>query len=144
MKALSLWQPWASLVVLGLKQYETRSWQTSYRGTLVIHAAKTWDEQQFEQWNRFEIRLDHTFAVPRGVALGTVELIGCFQTTPLLGLEVPLGSHEHIFGNWSPGRYAWKLANPIQFPEPIPCAGHQRLWEIGDSEWLTTIGRGDW
>lgn len=40
MKALTLWQPWASLVALGVKSIETRSWSTSYRGPLAIHAAK--------------------------------------------------------------------------------------------------------
>lgn len=40
MKALSLTQPWASLVAIGEKQIETRSWSTIYRGTLAIHAAK--------------------------------------------------------------------------------------------------------
>lgn len=41
MKALTLWQPWASLVALGVKSIETRSWSTPYRGQLAIHAAKT-------------------------------------------------------------------------------------------------------
>lgn len=39
MKALTLWQPWASLIALGVKTIETRSWSTSYRGPLAIHAA---------------------------------------------------------------------------------------------------------
>lgn len=132
MKAISLWQPWASLVILGLKQYETRSWKTSYRGTLVIHAAKTFELTQGISAIEFAALLgwEEMPAFPKGVALGTVDLIGCCYTTPLLGDEVSLGSPEHIFGNWSPGRYAWKLANPIAFAEPIPCAGHQRLWEV--------------
>jgi hypothetical protein len=41
MKALSLWQPWASAIAVGAKRIETRHWQTSYRGPLLIHAAKT-------------------------------------------------------------------------------------------------------
>lgn len=40
MKALSLWQPWATLIANGAKQIETRSWSTSYRGPILIHAAK--------------------------------------------------------------------------------------------------------
>lgn len=39
MRALTLWQPWASLVATGHKRFETRSWGTHYRGTLLIHAA---------------------------------------------------------------------------------------------------------
>lgn len=130
MKALSLWQPWASLVVLGLKQYETRSWKTAYRGTLVIHAAKTWNDDLLIDWNRFQLNAGRRFDVPRGVALGTVDLI---DICPVEILLTQLGfrySDEFYFGNYSPGRYAWKLANPILFAEPIPCAGHQRLWEV--------------
>ncbi len=41
-KALTIWQPYASLIAAGLKQYETRSWSTRYRGLLAIHAAKRW------------------------------------------------------------------------------------------------------
>lgn len=40
MKAISLWQPWATLIATGAKQIETRSWATSYRGPIAIHAAK--------------------------------------------------------------------------------------------------------
>lgn len=40
LRIITLWQPWASLIALGLKRYETRSWATSYRGKLAIHAAK--------------------------------------------------------------------------------------------------------
>lgn len=39
MKALTIWQPWASLLVSGQKKYETRSWATAYRGPIAIHAA---------------------------------------------------------------------------------------------------------
>lgn len=131
MKALSLWQPWASLVVLGLKQYETRSWKTSYRGTLVIHAGKEWNNDLEAQM----LSIEYAWGVDlkgalRGVALGTVELVDIFRTEAVLGKEVPDYSMESDFGDYTAGRYAWKLANPIAFPEPILCAGHQRLWEV--------------
>ena len=49
MKALSLWQPWASAIALGHKRIEPRHWTTSYRGLIAIHAAKRWtaDEREF-------------------------------------------------------------------------------------------------
>lgn len=43
MKALSLWQPWATLIAVGAKTFETRSWSTDYRGPLLIHASKNTD-----------------------------------------------------------------------------------------------------
>ena len=39
MKAITIWQPWASLIACGAKKYETRSWPTKYRGPIAIHAA---------------------------------------------------------------------------------------------------------
>lgn len=43
MRCITLWQPWASLVAIGAKTIETRSWGTSYRGPLAIHAGQAWD-----------------------------------------------------------------------------------------------------
>ena len=40
MKLISLWEPWATLMALGAKKVETRSWDTNYRGLLAIHASK--------------------------------------------------------------------------------------------------------
>jgi hypothetical protein len=50
MKALTLWQPWASLIALGAKTIETRSWSTKYRGPLAIHAAKRRPATWWSQW----------------------------------------------------------------------------------------------
>ena len=41
MKAISIHQPWASLIAFGEKRFETRSWKTDYRGPLLIHASRT-------------------------------------------------------------------------------------------------------
>lgn len=48
MKVISLLQPWASLVILGHKKIETRSWNTKYRGDLLIHASKRWDNNLYQ------------------------------------------------------------------------------------------------
>lgn len=45
MKAISIWQPWATLVAIGRKRVETRAWSTSYRGPIAIHAARRWDSK---------------------------------------------------------------------------------------------------
>src|SRR5262249_6870381 len=44
MKAISLWQPWASLMAVSAKKIEPRHWQTDYRGLVAIHAAKRFQE----------------------------------------------------------------------------------------------------
>ncbi len=48
MKVLTLTQPWATLVAIGAKRIETRSWKTNYRGKLAIHAAKTVREEELD------------------------------------------------------------------------------------------------
>lgn len=137
-KAISLWQPWASLCVLGLKQYETRHWSTAYRGTLVIHAAKRWTEEERETLLAFDdlfgivgdgSPLSALWTDKRlfGAALGTVELTAIYSTNNP-GMDRILSERETAFGNYAPDRYAWKLENPRLFAEPIPYRGQQGMW----------------
>jgi hypothetical protein len=117
-KALTLTQPWASLVMAGVKRIETRAGRTSYRGPLVIHAA-----------NR------SASGKPLGAALGIVQLV---DVVPIIGptdwgnLPADYGTLtplERELGDYSPGRYAWLLADPEPFPEPVPCRGSLGLWD---------------
>lgn len=132
MKALSLWQPWASLVALGAKKFETRSWATPYRGPLLIHAAKHWTKELVE------LSGDHTFfkhlckvnnrvsQLPKGTYLALVDLVEIFPVE--VAKSTGLISHEEYhFGDYSAGRFAWKLENVRKF-EPIPARGYQGLW----------------
>lgn len=131
-KAISLWQPWATLCVLGLKRYETRSWATPYRGELVIHAAKRWTEDEREMLMEFEdeFEIGAAKALWRdkrlfGAALGVVTLTAIYRTEEL---APKLSPQEYAFGNYDIGRYAWRLENPRLFPEPIPYRGQQGMW----------------
>lgn len=131
MKAISLWQPWATLVAIGAKQYETRSWSTNYRGPLAIHAAQRWTPEQKEIANTGFI----------GTALRAggyrVQPLGCFvcicDLVDILPTElVKVDLLESSFGDFSPGRFAWKLKN-IRILEPVkPWPGRQRLWAVSD------------
>src|SRR5271166_4355910 len=56
MKALTLTQPWATLVAIKAKRIETRSWRTSYRGPFAIHAGKS-----FPEWARAHVLYDWDF-----------------------------------------------------------------------------------
>lgn len=137
-KAISLWQPWALLCVLGLKQYETRHWSTAFRGTLVIHAAKRWTYEEEAYLLRFIdlyrlqsyaplIALQRAGKQSRwlGAALGTVQLTAIYRTE----LLVPkISEQERAFGNYEAGRYAWRLENPVLFAEPLPYRGEQGMW----------------
>src|SRR5579884_2404480 len=112
MKALSLFQPWASLVILGAKRYETRGWQTLYRGPLVIHACRRFPEELRGLCGREPFRrvfrgagFASWFDLPLGALLGTVELTDC-----RLAEEMPAGTEiELALRAYRAGRWAWQL-----------------------------------
>lgn len=133
MKTISLWQPWATLVALGVKRYETRSWPTNYRGPLAIHAAKR--PAKPVEWP-FGIRTalkESGFGwdgegLPYGCIVCTVELVNVVRTETMF---LPSTSRERWFGDYTPGRFAWRLAN-VQPVDNIPTRGSQGFWEIPD------------
>lgn len=142
MKALSLYQPWASLVALGLKRMETRSWATPYRGPLAIAASKRFPAEARElcaEWPFYEaLELDGITSwrqLPTGVVIATCTLVACVPTQVVIkGLHdargrFPFTAHEDAFGDFSAGRYAWLLADVVKLPEPVPVRGSLGLWE---------------
>ncbi len=145
MKALSLTQPFATLVAIQAKRLETRSWATRYRGPLVIHAAKG-----FPRW-ALELCFEEPFVsalraggivtpgdLPRGALLATTELTGCFPTPGEAvpwreffgGFRLPPDEPELSFGDYGPGRHAWRLEDVRQLPEPIPYRGQLGLFDV--------------
>lgn len=130
-KALSLWQPWATLVVWGFKLFETRGWPTRYRGDLVIHAGKTTegleslDAAFIRRLNDVGLNLVTDF--PLGVALGVVRLVSCQRMTPVLIDQQT--AMERAFGWWEPGRFAWAFANPRRFKQPYVMRGGQKIFD---------------
>lgn len=125
MKALTLWQPWASLVAVGAKRIETRSWQTSYRGPLAIHAAKFLPPMipgRLVMKAMFALDLQ-LLRLPRGCVVATCDLVGAER----IDVNTDYGSNLAL-GDFTPGRYAWHLSNVRQLAVPIPARGKQGLW----------------
>lgn len=91
MKCISLWQPWASLIAIGAKHCETRSWETLYRGPIAIHAAKTWNralamrattDPHCQALKKGGVQISHWKsgdALPKGAILATAVLAGCVR-----------------------------------------------------------------
>jgi hypothetical protein len=132
MKAISLWQPWASAWMTTLKEFETRSWYTAHRGPLLIHAAKKRDGDVRAALMNEELVQDLNHAgllnaLPFGALIGIVDVIGCSQMS-----RMPEPSEtERRWGDWHPTRYAWQRSGTvIYFPEPIPFKGAQGLFEV--------------
>lgn len=140
MKAISLWQPWAHLVAYGAKSFETRSWETSYRGRIAIHASKTWNrelidlvaEEPFKRfWNTHDV---HVFGAI--IAVATVK--SCIPTSEVISALRFTGGfmfkgrvdQEFKFGDFSPGRFAWELGDVVRLSEPVFCRGYQKIWTL--------------
>lgn len=138
MKAISLLQPWATLVVMGAKKIETRSWNTKYRGELIIHASKR-RLPHFEIWF-YNLCMScgvDPYNCPQGAIVGKVNLEDTFSTERSLfvpnlqrnGQIWELTETEIAFGDYSEDRYGWLLSDPVQFDKPIPAKGCLGLWE---------------
>lgn len=141
-RAISLWQPWASLWVAGVKVHETRHWPTDYRGPLVVHAAKRPIDRYLGVLleavceNAFGVGWRRSGQVPLGALLGMVELVDCYPTEHCAQGGTPahiVGSVDWRCGNFNPGRCAWRAAAPRAFSRPVPWKGKQGLfWVPGD------------
>jgi activating signal cointegrator 1 len=131
--ALTIWQPWATLIALGAKKFETRGWQTSYRGPIGIHAAKKWDKETRGHCVLLRAYLEpfgvDPLALPRGCMVAVAELTDIWPTEELRPRLEASGQHQEIaLGNYAPGRFGWRLQEIRPFPEPIPVRGAQGLW----------------
>lgn len=136
-KALSLWQPWASLVALGAKRIETRNWRTPYTGPIAIHATKTWVEgtaslalQEPYRGALGAAGVKFLRDLPLGAVVAVATLAGCVQTDVLLrDRSYGVTPQEEAFGDYGEGRWGWLLRDIRRLPEPIPAKGAQGLWE---------------
>ena len=136
MKALVLTQPWATLVAIGAKQFETRSWDTQYRGTLAICAGKGIPaELGGERGHRERIETEpfktalrpERSPCPRGGVIAVVELVETFRCEG----DPPPGApwQEEHFGNFSAGRFMWELRHPRPIAL-VPVRGHQKIFNL--------------
>lgn len=136
MKALSIWQPWASLIMAGKKKIETRSWPAPYsiRGQRIAIAStstirakqkRAFDEPGFRK-HYASTELPPVDDLPLGCVLGTAMVSGCREIDSELIQD--LDPQEEAFGIYGPGRFAWFLNDPQPMEKPIAVRGAQGLW----------------
>lgn len=133
MKAITLWQPWATFMALGLKKIETRSWDTRYRGPLAIHAAASMNKvcKEFAECPYFkDMLVRRGFAswrdLPLGAVVATVELV---TTRHAEDLNHGLSRAEFYLGDFSKGRFGWVTDHLVKLATPVPAVGRQGFWE---------------
>ena len=125
MRAISLWQPWASAIVCGKKTVETRGWSTKYRGIVAIHAAQRWTKEQRAMCSRYLTVLFHE--IPLGELVATAEIVCCVPTEQFTPHQL-----ESVWGDYGAGRFAWVLDNIQPLEKPIPCKGRQGFFNVPD------------
>lgn len=145
MKAITIHQPWASLIALGEKRFETRGWATKYRGPIAIHAAKKVYKEVCQTEPFSSILSEHGLTadnLPTGAVVAIASLEECWSVGEDYESGMPVlfngegGATKHIclkedeFGWFEPGRYAWEMAEVKQI-EPVPAKGQQGLWNWG-------------
>ncbi len=124
MKVLTIKQPWATLIMQGDKRFEFRSWQTKYRGDLLIHAGKGIDKVAMKRLERYLPN-----ELPFGKILGKVTLVDCVRMCPEFK-ELLLQENSDIYTESSfKENFGWQVENVQVFDEPIDAKGHLSLWE---------------
>jgi hypothetical protein len=122
-KALTVWQPWAWLLVAGHKDVENRCWPTRHRGPLLIHAGKTYDGDSEYCINGIDI----PSGLPRWVIVGAVRLVGCLP-------------HERASSIWhQPGQYGFYVGDAVQLATPVPYRGQQGMFDVPVSAVLNLL-----
>jgi hypothetical protein len=131
LKALTISQPYASLIASGEKWVESRRWNTSHIGLLAIHAGKGTQYLTLREMSQQGLRCSCIVAVCR--------LVGCVHMERLQ-MMAALRPKSRMPGSeryWSEilhhkhteGPFCWVLEHVHRFREPIPCSGARGLWD---------------
>lgn len=159
-KALSLWQPWASLITYDAKQIETRTWRAPQRliglrgFAVAIHATARFPreaqylclEEPFRTVLSGAGHPEPERTLPRGAVVAIAVVRDCVYTDDLLEFGIPqpldpatlrraagrqkVSAQEQAFGDFSMGRWGWVLDQVRPLPEPYSCKGAQGLWSL--------------
>ena len=127
MKAITIKQPWATLIAEGYKEYEFRTWKTKYRGEVLIHAGKSMDKKAMEIFKHLNLKY------PVGQIIAKASITNCFKVDDKLREE--LKKKDSIVYNGVINRvsnncdeYGFKLES-VKKIEPIEVNGKLGLWD---------------
>jgi len=140
MKALSIIQPWATLIAMRAKRIETRGYPTAFRGELAIHSSKSMRRQfrdlcneppfvgllhaDDERWKTGDLE-QWPDVLPLGCVLAVAELVDCKPVEEFTCLSF----QERQLGDYSSGRFGWVLDHVRPLVVPAPAVGRLGLWE---------------
>ena len=123
MKVLTIKQPWATLIMEGYKRFEFRSWQTKYRGDLLIHAGKGVDREAVSRLKKYMPE-----ELPKGKILGRVKLIDCIKCDENFKNKCLQENKDVYAKSRFKENYARQLEIEEVYKEPIEAKGQLGLW----------------
>lgn len=139
MKAISIWQPWAWLIINGHKTIETRSWippANLIGERIAIHAALRLSHEAVRRYvrafsDRRGLCMPGTLELLTGSLVGTVELVEVREYSDANSFFMDGLAHlctdPELF---EPTRYGWVLANPVIEDSPVPLRGRQGFFNV--------------
>ena len=126
MKTLTIKQPFATLIVEGLKEYEFRTWKTNYRGEILIHAGKAVDKKAMKKYEYLGLEY------PKGCIIGKATITDCIKIDDD-ARKILKEKNSIIYSNiiedknWN--GYGFKLEN-VEKLENIEVCGKLSFWEF--------------
>lgn len=126
MKALSIRQPWADMIMRHGKDIENRIWNTKFRGRFLVHAAKAWGRIEKETYKSLVEDLglrDGELRAPEGMDLGCI--VGSVELVDVV---------KSSLSQWFMGDYGFVLRDPILFREPVPVKGKLGFFDVDVTE----------
>ena len=143
MKALSIKQPWASLIAHGIKDIENRTWKTHFRGRIYIHATAKGTDVVFTREQSTSLMLNETWNLKTGfksnlfytsAIIGEIDIVDCVENHQSIWAEKTfMYEYDEEIGEKPIGKpiYNWVLANPVLYEKPIlNIKGKLRFWNF--------------
>lgn len=138
-RIITLYQPHATLMVLGFKKNETRVFaHHKVKGTIGIAAAARSPREYMDLINEWPFCDDlKGFPIVHGAILGTVDIQSYLRSETWMDAhsnpnmteeQIRAAEREYRYGNYEPGRWIWQTINPVRFEQPIPAKGSQGWW----------------
>lgn len=136
MKAITIKQPWATLIAKGYKEYEFRTWKTKYRGEILIHAGKSFDKSALKKFEKYKLEY------PIGAIIAKATITDCLEVDDKFRKEI-YPKEKNVYASLktkSHDGYAFKIEN-VKEVKPIPINGKLSLWDYKEVENIEYIKR---
>ena len=154
--ALTLYQPWATLIALGAKRIETRAWScpeacldrwiaihASTRGRSAANLHRLLDREPFRSVlaaHDITAGTETDATLPRGAVVALAHLVACVPTERV---RWRLTASERAFGDYRPGRFAWSFDQVVRLSRPVRVRGARWLWTLPPDIETAVLEQGD-